>query len=59
MKTRIQLLTSVFLIVLVLNSREASAQLFWDQACSFNGTGTSYIAVKHSSRLNLTGSFNS
>ncbi|MBV6480268.1 MAG: hypothetical protein HGGPFJEG_03125 [Ignavibacteria bacterium] len=35
----------------------SSAQIFWDQACGFNGTSSSYISVKHSSSLNITGSF--
>ncbi len=29
----------------------------WNQACSFAGTSSSYLAVPHSSSLNITGSF--
>ncbi len=31
--------------------------MFWNQAASFAGTSSSYIAVKNSSSLNITNSF--
>jgi len=53
MKTKI-----LFLILkssfLVLNS---NAQMTWNQACLFEGTASSYVAVSHNSLLNITGSF--
>ena len=46
-----------FAVILFLFSNVCSAQIFWDQACAFNGSSSSYISVKHSSSLNITGSF--
>ena len=33
------------------------AQMTWNQACSFAGTTSSYIAVPSASQLNITGNF--
>ncbi|MBK7159785.1 MAG: LamG domain-containing protein [Ignavibacteria bacterium] len=34
-----------------------SAQMVWNQACSFSGSSSSYVAVPNSSSLNITGDF--
>lgn len=44
-------------ILLNLNVHNAYSQMVWNQACSFAGETTSYVAVPHSASLNLTGSF--
>lgn len=49
------IIASLFFLIFI--SEKSYAQLFWDQACSFNGTASSYFSVKHSSTLNLPGSF--
>ncbi|MBK8550025.1 MAG: proprotein convertase P-domain-containing protein [Ignavibacteria bacterium] len=49
------------LIFLILNSSflilNSKAQMVWNQACSFAGTASSYVAVPHNSLLNITGDF--
>ncbi len=52
-QTKIIVLTGIAFLF----SGISSAQIFWDQACAFNGSSSSYISVKHSSSLNITGSF--
>jgi len=50
--------SSLFLILfsfLFINS--SKSQMVWNQAGYFNGTNSSYVAVKNSSTLNITGSF--
>lgn len=54
MKTRIFLILILNSSFLILNS---NAQMVWNQACSFAGTNSSYIAIPHSSSLNITGDF--
>jgi len=51
-----------FQIFLILNStflilNSGKAQMYWNQAASFAGTSSSYIAVKNSTTLNIIGSF--
>ncbi|MEO8665355.1 MAG: LamG-like jellyroll fold domain-containing protein [Ignavibacteria bacterium] len=54
-KTFNKCLTS--LIIFLLFSSNASAQMFWNQAASFNGSPTSYVSVPNSASTNITGSF--
>ncbi len=42
---------------MILMSSIAHAQMSWQKAASFNGSSDSYIAVPHSSSLNITGNF--
>lgn len=48
----------IFLII-ILNviSEFSQAQMYWNQACSFAGSSSSYISVPNSSTLNITSSF--
>lgn len=50
---------TVFLVICFSLSclRTSSAQMVWNQACSFSGTASSYVAVPNSSSLNITGDF--
>ncbi len=52
---------SKILLLIVLNSSflilNSNAQMTWNQACSFAGTASSYIAIPHASALNITGDF--
>ncbi len=45
------------IFVTIICSQKTSAQMFWKQACSFAGTNTSYITVRNSATLDITGSF--
>ncbi|MEO8666344.1 MAG: LamG-like jellyroll fold domain-containing protein, partial [Ignavibacteria bacterium] len=54
MKARLIIL---LLLSFVLICNSSKAQMNWNQACSFAGTGSSYIAVRNSSTTNITGSF--
>lgn len=56
MKT-IFLIIKIFIIISLVFSDRSEAQMFWNQACSFAGSNSSYIAVRPSSYLNITGSF--
>jgi hypothetical protein len=38
-------------------TQDSNSQMVWNQAASFSGTNSSYIAVKNSTSLNITGSF--
>src|SRR4030095_1405068 len=40
-----------------LISESVNAQLFWNQACSFAGSNSNYIAVRNTATNNITGSF--
>lgn len=46
----------LFLFSFVL-TQNSNSQMVWNQAASFSGTNSSYIAVKNSTSLNITGSF--
>ena len=48
---------SVIFLFINITSEESRGFMFWNQACSFNGTAGSYIAVNNSATLNITGSF--
>ena len=54
MKIKLFLLS---LTVYLLLSGNSSAQMTWNQACSFAGTVSSHIAVSPSTSLDITGSF--
>lgn len=41
----------------LFSNEKISAQLYWNQACTFAGSNSSYVAVRNSSTLNITGSF--
>jgi len=41
----------------LINLQSGNAQMCWNHAASFAGTSSSYIVVKNSSSLNITGSF--
>ena len=46
-----------FTAVYCLFTGQLSAQMTWNQACSFAGVTSSHIAVPHSASLDITGSF--
>lgn len=52
---------SKILLFVILNSSflipHSQAQMTWNQACSFAGTASSYVAVPHNALLNITGDF--
>lgn len=56
MKT-FKLLLILFLFISITGFNVANAFMFWNQACSFNGTAASFIAAPNSATLNLTGNF--
>ncbi len=56
MKLKLQFILTI-IVLTALFSENTLAQLFWDKACSFNGTNASYFSVKNSSSLDITGSF--
>ena len=43
--------------LLLLSCQNSYSFMFWNQACGFSGTASSYVSVPHSASLNLTGSF--
>lgn len=45
------------IIMIAVNNKCSFAFMFWNQACSFSGSSSSYVTVPHSSSLNITGSF--
>ena len=47
----------LFAGVFFLLTGQLSAQMTWNQACSFAGVTSSHIAVPHSASLDITGSF--
>ncbi|MDQ3020857.1 MAG: proprotein convertase P-domain-containing protein [Bacteroidota bacterium] len=55
MKTRLIIFLILNSLFLLLNS--SRAQMFWNQACQFAGTNTSYVSAPNSSSINITGSF--
>lgn len=44
-------------VTLIFVNEKISAQMFWNNACSFSGTSSSYISRGNSTSLNITGSF--
>ncbi|MBV6478409.1 MAG: hypothetical protein HGGPFJEG_01164 [Ignavibacteria bacterium] len=57
MKKYITKLIIITLLIMIYTKNYASAQMFWNNACSFAGTQSSYISRGNSSDLNITGSF--
>lgn len=51
-KYTLPLITVLFFIAM-----NAEAQMYWNTACSFEGTSSSYISRGNSASLNITGSF--
>lgn len=45
------------LLFISLFSNNLNAQMFWNQACNFAGSNSSYVAVRHSPELNIVTSF--
>ncbi len=57
MKTKL-LFPQLFIILIVFTVNESKAFMFWNQACNFLGTPSSYVAFASSQvSVNLTGSF--
>lgn len=56
LKKSIKSLLAIFTF-LIFTSGGVRAQMFWNQACQFQGTSGSYIAVPNSSSININGSF--
>lgn len=51
-------LPALFLLLFIFAFTQSSnSQMVWNQAASFSGTNSSYIAVKNSASLNITASF--
>ena len=50
-------LSAIFIFISFFLLRESNAFMFWNQACSFSGTQTSYIAFKDSNSIDITSSF--
>lgn len=57
MKTKIYTITALIFIFNIFLINQSVAQMFWNQASSFEGSNSSYIAVRNSSELDITGSF--
>lgn len=47
----------IAITLLLLTKNEAPAQMFWNNACSFAGSTSSYLSRANSTELNITGSF--
>ena len=52
----------IFLLICVvcllqLSIQRSYSQMTWNQACTFEGTSSSYVAVPHSASLNINGNF--
>lgn len=47
----------VIIVIILFCAKGSSAQMTWNQACSFSGTASSYISIPHSSSLDLTDDF--
>lgn len=56
MKSKIRILLFPFILFLII-SDDVNAFMFWNQACSFNGTPASYAGFQNSASLNITSSF--
>ncbi len=54
MKIKIYL---IFTFILFVYLKDSTAQMFWQQACTFLGTNSSYIAVPSSSSLDIYDNF--
>ncbi|MEO8209716.1 MAG: LamG-like jellyroll fold domain-containing protein, partial [bacterium] len=57
MKKEIYNLIVIVFILILFTKENASAQMFWNNAGSFAGTSSSYVAVPSSTSLDITGSF--
>ena len=57
MKPNLLFLICLLTLSCILSFENATAQMFWNQGCSFAGSTSSYVAVRHSSELDITGSF--
>lgn len=47
----------IFIFISFFSLKESNAFMFWNQACSFSGAQTSYIAFKDSNSIDITSSF--
>ena len=57
MKPNLLFLFCLFILTGILSFDNANAQMFWNQGCSFAGSTSSYVAVRNSPELDITGSF--
>ncbi|MDQ3019126.1 MAG: proprotein convertase P-domain-containing protein [Bacteroidota bacterium] len=57
MKKKIYKLIAIAFILVLCTKENATAQMFWNNAGSFEGTTSSYVAVPSSPSLDITGSF--
>ena len=57
MKSKILITFFMLCLNIVMSYNNANAQMFWNQGCSFAGSTSSYIAVRNSAELDITGSF--
>jgi len=48
---------ATFVLFFLFSPIDSSAQMFWNQACSFAGSNSSYVAVRDAAELDITGSF--
>ncbi|MDQ3022483.1 MAG: LamG domain-containing protein [Bacteroidota bacterium] len=57
MVKKIYLFISTVSLFFLFTNEKLSAQMFWNQACTFAGSNSSYVAVRNSATLNITSSF--
>ncbi len=57
MKSKLLITFFMFCLIIVMSDNNANAQMFWNQGCSFAGSTSSYVAVRNSAELDITGSF--
>jgi subtilisin-like proprotein convertase family protein len=60
MKKKASMLIILFFLFfnsIFLFPNSSKAQMFWNQACSFAGTSSSYISCRNTSTTNITGNF--
>ncbi len=57
MKSKLLITFFMFCLIIVMFDNNANAQMFWNQGCSFSGSTSSYVAVRNSAELDITGSF--
>lgn len=58
MKAKTYISSVLIFIINIVFINQSVAQMFWNQACGFNGgTDSSHVSVRHSASLDITGSF--
>lgn len=58
MKHNYRIFKTFLILIILLIYSESNSQMYWNQACNFNGgSDSSHVSVRNSSSLDITGSF--